>query len=42
MTETQADTRKEDEGTAVEAGSKATERFAASGKLAAWMCRRKG
>ena len=34
MTETQADTRKEDEGTAVEAGSKATERFTASGKLA--------
>lgn len=33
MTETQADTRHEDEGTAVEAGSKATERFAASGKL---------
>ncbi len=33
MTETQADTRQEDEGTAVEAGSKATERFAASGKL---------
>ena len=33
MTETQVDTRNENEGTAVEAGSKATERFAASGKL---------
>ena len=34
MTQTGADTRKENEGTAVEAGSKATERFTASGKLA--------
>ena len=34
MTETGAATRKENEGTAVEAGSKATERFTASGKLA--------
>ena len=34
MTETHAATRKENEGTAVEAGSKATERFTASGKLA--------
>ncbi|RAM36875.1 catechol 1,2-dioxygenase [Arthrobacter globiformis] len=34
MTDTQADIRKENEGTAVEAGSKATERFAASGKIA--------
>ncbi|MBT2538690.1 catechol 1,2-dioxygenase [Arthrobacter sp. ISL-69] len=34
MTDTQADARKEDEGTAVEAGSKATERFTSSGKLA--------
>ncbi|MFJ6300821.1 catechol 1,2-dioxygenase [Pseudarthrobacter oxydans] len=33
MTETQMDSRTENEGTAVEAGSKATERFAASGKL---------
>ncbi|KRE72802.1 catechol 1,2-dioxygenase [Arthrobacter sp. Soil762] len=32
MTENQLDTRQENEGTAVEAGSKATERFAASGK----------
>lgn len=34
MTETQADIRQENEGSAVEAGSKATERFAASGKTA--------
>lgn len=34
MTEVQNDTRTEYEGTAVEAGSKATERFAASGKVA--------
>ncbi|NVC25461.1 catechol 1,2-dioxygenase [Kocuria salina] len=34
QTETGAATRKENEGTAVEAGSKATERFTASGKLA--------
>ena len=33
MTENQLDTRQENEGSAVEAGSKATERFAASGKL---------
>ena len=33
MTETQVDNRNENEGTAVEAGSKATERFTASGKL---------
>ncbi|MEX5257920.1 catechol 1,2-dioxygenase [Kocuria arenosa] len=34
MTQISSDTRKENEGTAVEAGSKATERFTASGKLA--------
>jgi catechol 1,2-dioxygenase len=34
MTETRADARQENEGTAVEAGSKATERFEQSGKLA--------